>query len=64
VYETHARLAFAGSMEMLVMSRFGSFEARVSRRVQWTVEAGAFALSVTNTRPVVVAAHSEPLFAA
>src|SRR5213593_300119 len=47
---------------MLEIARGGELVAAVSRRVQWTVLAGSFALSVTNTRPVEVAAHIVPVF--
>src|SRR5436309_7424745 len=47
---------------MLEIARFGSFEAPESSLVHATDEAGAFALSVTKTRPAPVAAHSVPVF--
>src|SRR5436309_13527727 len=47
---------------MLEIARGGELVAAVSRRVQWTALAGSFALSVTNTRPVEVAAHIVPVF--
>src|SRR5437867_5007834 len=47
---------------MLEIARGGELVAAVSRRGQWTALGGSFALSVTNTRPVEVAAHIVPVF--
>src|SRR5438876_8115010 len=48
---------------MFEITRFGSFAADVSRRCHTTAAGSdAFALSVTKSRPVVVAAHIVPVF--
>jgi len=49
---------------MLEIARVGELAASVSSRYQWTDAAAAFALSVTKTRPVEVAAHMVPMFCA